>query len=80
MYIDMNQPYSDAPAACKLSGPKGACRFRTNHDTLSDGFVLTKVVPYFFNLLDEQVVLTLGKAVFESSLRNYIIIVVTIPV
>ena len=68
LYIDMNQPYPDALAACKLCGPKGACRFKTKHDTLSDSFILTKVVPYCSNLLDEQAALALGRAVFVGCL------------
>ena len=53
LYIDMNQTYPDALATYKLGGPKGACQFKTKHDTLSDSFILTRVVLYCSNLLDE---------------------------
>ena len=52
LYIDMGLPYHDALAACKLCGPKDVCRFKTKYDTLSDGFILTKVVPD--RILDDQ--------------------------
>ncbi len=32
VYIDLNQPYPDTLAACKLCGPKDAYKFKTNHD------------------------------------------------
>ena len=70
LYIDMNQPYPDALAACKLCGPKGACRFKINHSTLTDSFILNKVVPYCDAVLDEQAALALGKAVLWAAFED----------
>ena len=70
LYIDMNQPYPDALAACKLCGPKGACRFKINHDRLTESFILTKVVPYCGNVLDEQAALALGKAILWAAFEE----------
>ena len=70
IYIDLNQPYPDALAACKLCGPKGACKYKTNHDAVSDQFILTKVVPHSCEALGEQAALALGKAVLWAAFED----------
>ena len=66
----MNQSYPDALAAGKLCGPKGACRFKIDHDRLTDSFILIKVVPYCGNVLDEQAALALGKAILWAAFEE----------
>ena len=70
IYIDLNQPYPDTLAACKLCGPKGACKFKINHDSLTDEFILTKVVPNSCEALGEQAALALGKAVLWAAFED----------
>jgi len=70
IYIDLNQPYPDTLAACKLCGPKGACKYKMNHDSLTDEFILTKVVPHSCEALGEQAALALGKAILWAAFED----------
>ena len=71
LYIDnMNQLYPDILAGCNLCCPKGACTFKINRDTLSGSFIITKVVLYCYNLVDELAELTLGKVVLWSTFEE----------
>ena len=63
LYIDMNHPHPDTLADCKLSGLKDAYIFITNHDALSDSFILTKVVSCCGYFLDQQITSAMDKAV-----------------
>ena len=70
IYIDLNQPYPDTLAACKLCGPKGACKYKINHDSVTDKFLLTKVIPHSCEALGEQAALALGKAVLWGAFED----------
>jgi len=70
IYIDLNQPYPDTLAACKLCGPKGACKYKINHDSVTDEFIITKLVPHSCEALGEQAALALGKAVLWAAFED----------
>ena len=72
VYIDINQPFPDAVAASKLSGPKGACRYRlkTGVGGVSEEFVLSKVVPNCRKLLGDEAGAALGRAVLWAAFHE----------
>ena len=70
IYIDLNQPYPLALAACKLCGPKNACKFKTNHDAVTNQFILSKVVPHSCEVLGKQTALALGRAVLWAAFED----------
>ena len=79
IYIDLNQPYPDALAAYKLCGPKGACKFQTNHDAVTGQFILFKVIPHNCGeALGHHAVLALGMQSFGLHLRTRIILMMSI--
>ena len=70
IYIDINQPYPDAVAACKLCGPKGSCRYRLVAKGVTDQFILTKVVPVTREVLGDEAALAIGKAVIWTAFHE----------
>ncbi len=70
IYIELNHPYPDTLAACKLCGPNGACKYKINHDSLANKFNLTKVVPQSCEALGEQAELALGKAILWAAFED----------
>ena len=70
IYIDIDQPYPDAVVACKLRGPKGSCRYRLVAKGVTDQFILTKVVPVTREVLGDEAVLVIGKAVLWAAFHE----------
>ena len=70
IYIDVNQPYPDTLAACKLCGPKGSCRYRLIAEDVSDQFILEKVVPVTREVLGDEAGLAIGKAVLWAAFHE----------
>ena len=70
IYIDVNQPYPDAMAACKLCGPKGSCRYKLVSENVTDQFLLEKVVPVTREVLGDEAGLAIGKAVLWAAFHE----------
>ena len=70
IYIDVNQPYPDTLAACKLCGPKGSCRYQLVAEDVSDQFILEKVVPVTREVLGDEAGLAIGKAVLWAAFHE----------
>ena len=71
IYIDVNQPYPDAMAACKLCGPKGSCQYKVVADCVTDQFILDKAVPATREVLGDEAGLAIGKAVLWAAFHNH---------
>ncbi len=70
IYIDVNQPYPDTLAACKLCGPKGSCGYQLVTEDVSDQFILEKVVPVTREVLGDEAGLAIGKAVHWAAFHE----------